>query len=30
MIETRVQTKTVVGDQVPAFVRSESPLFVDF
>ena len=29
MIETRVQTKTVVGDQVP-FVRSESPLFVDF
>ena len=30
MIETRVQTKTVVGDQVPSFVRSESPLFVDF
>ena len=30
MIETRVQTKTVVGDQIPANIKLESPLFAEF
>jgi len=30
MIETRVQTKTVVGDQIPANIKLESPLFTEF